>query len=107
MEVFVLASTKQEIHAIIKVCNFDLTGLISSIYANPRSNERKILWSNLTHVANLHNLLNLLLGDFNEILSRNDELGGRQVNLNRALEFKACLDDCNFLDLGSSGPKYT
>ena len=32
---------------------------------------------------------------------------GRKINLSRALDFKACLDECNFLDLGFLGPKYT
>ena len=32
---------------------------------------------------------------------------GNQINLNRALEFKECLDDCNFLDLGFAGSKFT
>ena len=107
VEVFVLAATEQEIHATIKVCNSDFTWLISSIYASPRLAERKILWANLSQVALLHNLPWLLLGDFNEILCENDKLGGRQINLNRALEFKSCMDDCNFLDLGFSGPKFT
>jgi len=65
------------------------------------------LWPNLSHVANLHNLPWLLLRDSNEILNGNDELGGRQVYLSTALDFKACLDKCNFLDLGFLGPKYT
>ena len=107
VEVIMLAATKQEIHATIKVCNSDLTWLISSIYSSPRLAERKILWENLSQVALLHTLPWLLLGDFNEILCGNDKMGGRQINLNRALEFKSCLDDCNFLDLGFSGPKYT
>lgn len=33
--------------------------------------------------------------------------GGRQVNINRALEFKECIDNCNMIDLGFAGPKYT
>lgn len=65
------------------------------------------MWSNLSHVANLHNLPWLLLGDYNEILNGNEKLGGRLVNLNRALDFKACLDECKFLYLFFSGPKYT
>ena len=32
---------------------------------------------------------------------------GNQINLNRALEFKECLDDCNFLDLGFASLKFT
>ena len=48
-----------------------------------------------------------MIGDFNEVLGGEDKFGGNQINLNRALEFKACLDSCNFVDLGFAGPKYT
>lgn len=65
------------------------------------------MWSNLAKIAQLQNLPWLLLGDFNEVLYGEDKLGGRRVNLNRALEFKDCLNACNLLDLGFSGPKFT
>ena len=61
----------------------------------------------MSQVGQLHNLSWLLLGDFNEVLSSEDKLGGRRVNLNRALDFKACLDSCNLLDLGFLGQKFT
>ena len=48
-----------------------------------------------------------MLGDFNEVLSSEEKYGGNQINLNRALEFKECLDNCNFLDLGFAGLKFT
>ena len=47
VEVFMLLATEQEIHATVKVCHSNLTWLITPIYASPRINERKILWSNL------------------------------------------------------------
>ena len=65
------------------------------------------MWSNLAKVAQLHNLPWLMLGDFNEVLCGKDKFGGRRINLNRALEFKDCLDAYNLLDLGFSGPKFT
>ena len=98
---------EQEIHASVKVCNSNTTWLISSIYASPRLVERRILWSNLSKVAELHSLPLLVLGDFNEILSGEDKFGGRRLNLNRAIEFKNYIDSCNLLDLGFSGPKFT
>ena len=107
VDIFVLSSTEQEIHATVKVRDYDLTWLISPIYASPRIAERKILWENLTQVAQLHNMPWLLLGDFNEVLSSEDKFGGRSINLNRALDFKECLDTCSLLDLGFSGPKFT
>ena len=48
-----------------------------------------------------------MLGDFNEVLSGDDKFGRNGVNLNRALEFKECLDECNMLDLGFASSKYT
>ena len=48
-----------------------------------------------------------MLGDFNEVLSGDDKFGRNDVNLNRALEFKEYLDECNMLDLGFADPKYT
>ena len=107
VEVIVLSATEQEIHATVQVRNSNITWLISPIYASPRLVERKILWSNLAKVAQLHNLPWLMLGDFNEVLSGEDKFGGRRVNLNRALDFKDCLDACNLLDLGFSRPKFT
>ena len=58
-------------------------------------------------MAHLHNLPWLMLGDFNEVLCGEDKFRGNQVNLNRAIEFKGCLDECNMLDLGFMGPKFT
>lgn len=39
--------------------------------------------------------------------SGEDKYVGRQVNINRALEFKDCLDSCNMIDLGFIGPRFT
>lgn len=101
-----LSFTGQEIHATVKVCFNNLCWLLSFIYASPHIVERKILCSNLSQVAQLHNL-RLLLGDFNKVLSGKDKFGGRSINLNRALDFKDCLDSCNLLILRFLGPKYT
>ena len=100
MEVIPLSTTEQEIHATVKVHSSNLTWLMTSIYASPKLAERRILWENLKTVAHLHNLPWLMLGDFNEVLCGEDKFGGNHVNLNRALEFKNCLDECNMLDLG-------
>ena len=51
VEVFVLSTTEQEIHATGKVCNSNSSWLISLVYASPYLVERKFLWSNLYQVA--------------------------------------------------------
>ncbi|XP_023878054.1 uncharacterized protein LOC111990509 [Quercus suber] len=106
-EVKLLSATEQEIHATVKVCASNLSWLFTAIYASSRLAGRRILWSNIEKVGQLHDLPWLMIGDFNEILSEEDKFGGNHINLNRALEFKECLDSCNFVDLGFAGPKYT
>ena len=106
-DIDLLVATEQEIHANVKVCCSNLTWFITAIYASPHLAERRLVWSHLSKIAKPHNHPQLMLDDFNEILSSEDKYGGNHINLNRALEFKACLDNCNFLDLGFSVPKFT
>nr|XP_023904703.1 uncharacterized protein LOC112016374 [Quercus suber] len=104
VEVNALAITEQEIHLEVKVRSSDFAWLLSAIYASPRSAERCVLWENLTKVADLHNKPWIMAGDFNEPLMEEDKFGGRGVSINRSLMFKDCLDSCNMLDMGFSGP---
>ena len=107
MEVTLLMKTEQEIHVVVKVHSTNFNWLLYSIYARPRLEERKLLWNNLSVVASLHNLPWLMLGDFNELLSRHDKLGGNPLNPRRVQLFKECLDSYSMVDLGFHGPKYT
>ena len=77
------------------------------MYASPRIVERQVLWENLLKVANLHNKPWIIAGDFNEPLAEDDKFGGRSVSINKSLMFKECLDKCNMVDMGFSGPRYT
>ena len=106
-EISLLALTEQEIHAIVKVRALNLSWLFSTIYASPCLAKRRILWSNIEEVGRLHTFPWLMIGDFNEVLCGEDKFRGNQVNINWAIEFKACLDSCSFVNLGFTGPKYT
>ena len=92
---------------VVKVRALNSSWLLSSIYASPRLEERKLLWNNLASIAPLHELPWLLLGDFNELLSSGDKLGGYPINLRRFQLFKDCLDTCGMVDLGFYGPQFT
>ena len=107
VEVSNLTSNEQEIHAIVKVNSSNLSWLFSAIYASPRFRERCLLWNNLSNVAQAHNLLWIIGGDFNELLSSDEKFSGRPIIPSRALLFKECLDDCNMADLGFQGPRFT
>jgi len=56
MDATILASTKHEIYAVIKLHSSNLSWLITAIYASPKYRERRILWDNLNQIATLHNL---------------------------------------------------
>ena len=107
VEVSLLSKTKQEIHVSVKVHSLDSTFFFSTIYASPRLAKRRVLWNNLCLFAELHNMPWFIAGDFNEPLSNEDKFGGRAVSSSRSLEFKECLDSCNMIDLGFSGPRFT
>ena len=67
-DVKLLSVTEQEIHATVKVCASNLSWIFTAIYVGPRLAERRILWSNIEKVGQLHNLPWLMIGDFNEVL---------------------------------------
>ena len=107
MEVKLLSSTKQEIHAVVKVLNSNSSWLFTAIYASPRSAERHFLWNNSNKVAELHDMPWVIAGDFNETLTAEDKFGDRAVGVNSSLRFKEYLDNCNMIDIGFSGPRFT
>ena len=107
VKVELLAKTEQEIHVEVKVRAFRLTWLFSAIYDSPRSEERCILWENLTKVAKLHKLLWVIARDFNKPLIDEDKFRGKGVNINRSLAFKDYLDRYSMVDMGFSSPRYT
>ena len=92
---------------VVKVRSSNSTWLLSSIYASPKLEERKLLGNILFAAASLHQLPWLIMGDFNELLSRHDKLGGNPLNPRRVQLFKECLDSCSMVDLGFHGPNYT
>ena len=99
-----MANTEQEIHTIVKVRKSNSNWLFTVVYASPRTAERFILWNNLIKIAKLHDMPWVLTGDFNEPLTEEDKFGGRAVSVNKSLLFKECLDKCNMIDIGFSGP---
>ncbi|CAN1121883.1 hypothetical protein LINPERPRIM_LOCUS2448 [Linum perenne] len=49
----------------------------------------------------------LLCGDFNSIWCLEDRQGGATFNSSHFVAFNSCLEDCDLLELGFSGPKFT
>ena len=97
----------QEIHVLVKVPISNFEFICTAVYASPRFHERCILWNNLKNAANLHGKPWIIAEDFNEILAEGDKFGGRCISSNRSLQFKECLDQCNMIDIGFAGPRFT
>lgn len=87
MDVTVLASTEQEIRAVIEIHSFPSPWLIVAVYASPRYRERKTLWDNLNQITSLQQLPWLLLDDLNKILTSENKLRERPINIARAMRF--------------------
>ena len=51
-------------------------------------------------------LLRVLLGDFNDMLSDEEKLGGLPVNRTRISAFRNCMDKCGLMDLGFHSPRF-
>ena len=56
VQVELLSTIEQEIHALIRVSSHPFSWILSVIYASPRLFERLVLWDNLKLLVGLHDL---------------------------------------------------
>ena len=66
--------------------------LLSSIYGSPRFSEICILWSNLKILSERHNLPWAVMGDFNDVVIRDEKMGCNGICRRRVLEYTNCMD---------------
>ncbi|XP_028768395.1 uncharacterized protein LOC114726004 [Neltuma alba] len=81
--------------------------LFTAIYASPRAAERQLLWESLKSMSRNINGPWLLAGDFNDIKTPEEQRGGIKVNERKCNKFCSNMNDCNLIDMGTEGPKYT
>lgn len=68
---------------------------------------RRRTWDSLkTIVANINQLW-LMTGDFIDIAFGREKKGGAQASARRCQMFRENMDECNLVDIGASGPKFT
>ena len=58
-------------------------------------------------LASLHNLPWAIMGDFNEVIAEEEKSGGNPISQRRVNAILDCMDTCQMMDLGFSGPKFT
>lgn len=71
------------------------------------SNVSKRLWEYLQYFAPDVSLPWLMFGDFHDMISSSEKLGGAAVSINRCLRFSNMMDVCGMVDLGFEGPAFT
>ncbi|XP_042964510.1 uncharacterized protein LOC122298707 [Carya illinoinensis] len=81
--------------------------LLTGFYGEPEVNKREEAWRLLTSLKPEENLGWCVIGDFNEILSQSEKIGGclRQERLMDS--FRGALESGGLFDLGWKGDKYT
>lgn len=97
--------TQQEIYLFVKVNNFNFS--LTAMYARPYNEFKHALRYNFRSLYQVYDGHWLTFGDFNVITAVNEKFGGSKPSSKRIHEFNCLLNDCNLLDLGFNGPKYT
>ncbi|KAI9125378.1 hypothetical protein K1719_003994 [Acacia pycnantha] len=80
---------------------------LTSVYALPHSDYRAILWRKLKTMADVIACLWVVWGDFNDIISEHERTGGVPGCHRRIRWFQQRVQECNLIDLGASGPRFT
>ncbi|KAF9606619.1 hypothetical protein IFM89_027059 [Coptis chinensis] len=83
------------------------TWFLSGIYGNAKASIRKYQWQTLPLIAPPPNLPWLCMGDFNDILYREEKRGGKPVGNQESKHFMEMVNMCGLIDLGFNGPIYT
>lgn len=108
-QVNVRASTvsNQFIQATIHEEDFE-EWVLNAVYASPNPLSRETLWENLEDTASHMNKPWLVMGDFNDYAYQNERKSfSHSQNQNRTQRFRERINNCNLIDLGSVGPRFT
>ncbi|XVF24392.1 hypothetical protein REPUB_Repub13aG0124000 [Reevesia pubescens] len=106
VDIEVVAHSSQLIHAIVRLNN-NCKWLLTAIYGSPEVVERSMLWKSLILANEVHQLPWLVLGDFNQVLSADEKMSKRGVNLNHCSQMQNCFAHCNLRDLETVGLIFT
>ena len=77
------------------------------IYEMPKASRKSETWDLLCNLHQKYSLPWLCADDFNEILLLHEKLGGALRSETAMREFREVVDDCEFMDLGYAGKKYS
>ncbi|CAE6157413.1 unnamed protein product [Arabidopsis arenosa] len=91
----------------VHITNNNISFYLSCVYGHPSQSERHYLWDHLKHISLTRNDSWLLIGDFNEILSNSEKIGGPPREEWTFREFRNMVSSCDLVDIRSKGDRFS
>ncbi|KAG5517160.1 hypothetical protein RHGRI_037799 [Rhododendron griersonianum] len=107
VEIDVDIVSKNFIHAVISEKASSSVWAATFIYGCPTRSGRVQVWDSIREIAYSERLPWLCMGDFNQVLSVEDKLGGVSPSQNLLSAFHEMISSCGLVDLEFKGPKFT
>ncbi|KAH7836079.1 hypothetical protein Vadar_032514 [Vaccinium darrowii] len=101
------SASKNLIHSIVNDKSSSSCWATTFVYGSPLRSGRDMVWEDMKDIGRYENLPWLSIGDFNEVLSLEDKLGGNCPSQRRLASFHDMLNYCGLVDLDYKGPKFT
>ena len=99
--------SKGHIDVLVEEAEISIKWRFTGFYGHPETHLRKQSWELLKLLHSQMNFPWLVAGDFNEILSEDEKLGGNSRLQGQMTGFREALDACWLKDLGYVGNKFT
>ncbi|XP_042969115.1 uncharacterized protein LOC122301804 [Carya illinoinensis] len=74
--------------------------ILTGFYGHPEVSKRSAVWSLLSSLKPAKEQGWCVIGDFNEIITQSEKVGGRERPEGQMEGFRQCLENCNLFDLG-------
>lgn len=107
IEVEIQNYSRRHINAVIQCSPAEPKWKFTGFYGHPDVNRRCEAWSLLRYLAKFSPVPWLCIGDFNAITSSKEKFSSSARSLSQNFDFQQALADCQLVDLGFRGPKYT
>ncbi|KAF5174905.1 Retrovirus-related pol polyprotein line-1, partial [Thalictrum thalictroides] len=102
-----LDESDQFLHCHITILSSSLEFILTSVYASNNPSCRLKLWADIVVLRSFVSLPWCVFGDFNNIISSSEKVGGDSVHPSQIQPFIDCLQQAGLSDLHFSGFHYT
>ncbi|XP_060965556.1 uncharacterized protein LOC133034483 [Cannabis sativa] len=99
----IISCSSQLVHLFVTMVDKGGSFFVSFVYGFNNANGRSVLWEELQRCNTVEPWL--ILGDFNEILSKEERIGDKARFI--ALDFQSCINICQLEDVKFSGSFFT